>query len=297
MKILIIGSDGFIGSNSVDYFGRKGYQVWTAGLQQSALPNHTTLSPENTDFTPLFQQEQYDFCINASGSANVGLSFENPAKDFELNVQNVHKLLIAIRQHNPKCGFINFSSAAVYGNPKNLPTSETARVSPVSPYGFHKLQSEYLLTEYHKFFGIHTCSLRIFSAYGKGLRKQLFWDLYQKSLVNDVVELFGTGEETRDFICIDDLLQVIDLVIQKANFEGESINVASGIETKIKDAVQTFFDLLDTHKTFSFSGKVKIGDPNNWQASIEKLKQMGFESQYTIQQGLQKYIEWLKNLQ
>lgn len=296
MKILIIGSDGFIGANCVQYFRAKGEQVWTAGIQPDASSYHTLLQAHQTDFIGLFQTQQYDFCINASGSANVGLSFENPALDFELNVQNVHKLLIAIRQYNPKCALINFSSAAVYGNPKQLPITETARLSPVSPYGFHKLQSEYLLTEYHKFFGIHTCSLRVFSAYGVGLRKQLFWDLYQKSLTSETIELFGTGEETRDFIFIDDLLQVLDLVIQNANFEGECINVASGIETKIKEAVGIFYSILKPDLQFRFSGKVKVGDPNNWLASIQKLQQIGFEPKYTIEQGLQKYITWLKML-
>ncbi len=288
MKILIIGSDGFIGSNCVQYFQAKGEEVWTAGIQLVDSPNHILLQAYQTDFSILFQSQQYDFCINASGSANVGLSFENPALDFELNVQNVHKLLIAIRQYNPKCALINFSSAAVYGNPKQLPIIETARLSPVSPYGFHKLQSESLLTEYHKFFGIHTCSLRVFSAYGMGLRKQLFWDLYQKSLSPSAIELFGTGEETRDFIFIEDLLQVLDLIIQKANFEGECINVASGIETKVKEAVNTFYHLLNPNIKFCFSGKVKIGDPNNWNASIQPLQQLGFEPRYTIEQGLQK---------
>jgi dTDP-glucose 4,6-dehydratase/UDP-glucose 4-epimerase len=296
MKILIIGSDGFIGANCVRHFQAKGDQVWTAGIQPDASPHHTLLQAYQTDFSGLFQAQQYDFCINASGSANVGLSFENPALDFELNVQNVHKLLIAIRQYNPKCALVNFSSAAVYGNPKQLPISESARLSPVSPYGFHKLQSEYLLTEYHKFFGIHTCSLRVFSAYGMGLRKQLFWDLYQKSLASGNIELFGTGEETRDFIFIDDLLQAVELVLQNAHFEGESINVASGIETKIKDVARIFYELLNPALQFQFSGKIKVGDPNNWLASIQKLQQLGFESKYTIEQGLQQYITWLKTL-
>ena len=296
MRILVIGADGFIGSNCVQYFQTKDEQVWTAGIQNNNNPNYTKLDVNNTNFDVLFQQEKYDFCINASGSANVGLSFENPALDFELNVQNVHKILIAIRQYNPKCALINFSSAAVYGNPKHLPINESARLNPVSPYGFHKLQSEYLLTEYHKFFGIHTCNLRVFSAYGMGLRKQLFWDLYQKSLIHENIELFGTGEETRDFIFIDDLLQVLDLILHKANFEGECINVASGIETKIKEAVNIFYKLLNPHIAFSFSGKVKVGDPNNWQASTQQLQQMGFEPKYSIEQGLKKYVSWLKTL-
>ena len=279
MKILIIGSQGFIGKHCVDYFS-KYHQVTAQGVTQ--------------DFGSLFVAQKYDVCINASGSANVGFSFENPAIDFELNVLNVNKLLVAIRQHNPTCKFINFSSAAVYGNPMKLPIAENTPTKPLSPYGFHKLQSEYLLTEYHKFFGLHTCSLRVFSAYGNGLKKQLFWDLYQKTLQNDKIELFGTGEESRDFIFIDDLIQTVAIIIENAPFEGDIFNIASGNETKIKEVVKVFFDEFCPQKSYYFSGKQKIGDPNNWCADISKIKELGFKSQITIQLGLEKYAKWLK---
>ncbi len=279
MKILIIGSQGFIGKHCANYFSQY-HQITAQGVTQ--------------DFDSLFVTQKYDVCINASGSANVGFSFENPAIDFELNVLNVNKLLVAIRQHNPTCKFINFSSAAVYGNPMKLPIAENTPTKPLSPYGFHKLQSEYLLTEYHKFFGLHTCSLRVFSAYGNGLKKQLFWDLHQKTLHNDNIELFGTGEESRDFIFIDDLIQTVALIIEKAPFEGDIFNIASGDETKIKEVVKVFFDEFCPQKNYYFSGKQKIGDPNNWCADIAKLKELGFKPQINIQLGLEKYAKWLK---
>ncbi len=300
MKILIIGADGFIGGHCANYFSKKFNNVFLAGTKKDGIlnKNYYLLTHENTDFNLLFQHNEYDICINASGYANVSLSFENPAKDFELNVVNVHKILLAIRRYNPKCRLINFSSAAVYGNPIKLPITENSKLLPLSPYGFHKLQSESLLTEYHKFFGIHTCSLRVFSAYGVGLKKQIFWDLYQKinqKIKNNIdIEIFGTGEESRDFIFIDDLIFAIDLIIQKANFEGECINVSSGIETKIKDVVSIFYENWDKNIAFNFSGKIKIGDPNNWKADIKQLEQMGFISQVSIYEGINKYIKWLK---
>ena len=280
MKILIIGANGFIGSHCATYFAKKN-EIFT---------------PEKTvNFEDLFQMQKFDVCINASGSANVGFSFENPAKDFELNVANVQKILSAIRTYNPKCKFINFSSAAVYGNPISLPISENASLKPLSPYGFHKLQSEYLLTEYHKFFGLHTCSLRIFSAYGQGLKKQLFWDLYQKYLQNQQeIVIFGTGQESRDFIFIDDLIKAVEIILEKNNFEGQTINVASGNETTIKEVVNTFFGILDNKTQIVFSGKAKIGDPNNWCADIEQLKNLGFKPQFDLKTGLTHYIQWLK---
>ena len=150
MKILIIGSKGFIGSHCADYFKSMGAAVYQADVNESMDVNSYTIERHNSDFSLPFQEHQFDVCINASGSAHVGFSFENPSKDFELNVINVQKILVAIRDYNRDCKFINFSSAAVYGNPQFLPISENSACKPLSPYGFHKLQSELLLTEYHK---------------------------------------------------------------------------------------------------------------------------------------------------
>lgn len=296
MKILIIGSKGFIGSHCVDYFESKGFEVFQADISVSLESNYYQIETHNSDFTLPFKENQFDVCINASGSAHVGFSFENPSKDFELNVINVQKILVAIRDYNSNCKFINFSSAAVYGNPQILPITENSSCKPLSPYGFHKLQSELLLTEYHKFFGLHTCSLRVFSAYGPRLKKQLFWDLYQKALQDEVILLFGTGKETRDFIYINDLLQIIDLVIQNSSFQGSIYNVASNQEITITHASQIFLQEFSSNKKVVFNGEVKVGDPNNWLADIETLKKYGFKPQYNLSLGLKKYAEWLREL-
>ena len=296
MNVLVIGSSGFIGSHCVEYFSAKGWKVWKADitLKEEQQETYYCLQSENTNFKELFSFRLYDVCINASGLAHVGFSFDNPEKDFELNVLNVNKILVAIRKFNPKCKFINFSSAAVYGNPVKLPIAEDADTKPLSPYGFHKLQSEYLLKEYSKFFGLHTCSLRVFSAFGPRLKKQLFWDMYQKSLQGSHIELFGTGEESRDFIFIEDLLEAVELVIKHGNFEGEVINVASGTEITIKEAAEIFYGLLNPGISFSFTGKIKMGDPNNWKADITLLQKMGFVAKWDLKNGLRRNVQWIK---
>jgi UDP-glucose 4-epimerase len=296
MKILIIGSRGFIGSHCVTYFELKNFEVWQADVNESSVENFYKINRQNSDYSILFKEHQFDICINASGSAHVGFSFENPSKDFELNVVNVQKILVAIRDYNPECKFVNFSSAAVYGNPQFLPITENSSCKPLSPYGFHKLQSELLLAEYHKFFGLNTCSLRVFSAYGPRLKKQLFWDLYQKALQDDVILLYGTGCETRDFIYIDDLMQIMDLVIQHSSFQGSIYNVASHQEITIAEAAHLFLNEFSPEKKVVFNGKVKVGDPNNWLADMENLKKYGFKAQFNLSLGLKKYAAWLKEL-
>jgi len=235
MKILITGARGFIGSHAYHFFLQT-HQVWGADVVASGDSNFFLLDRLNTSFEEIFKAEQFDICLNASGNGSVPVSISNPLLDFELNVSNTIKILDAIRLHNPACKYIHLSSAAVYGNPACLPVTEQMELKPLSPYGWHKLYSEQICKEYFLLHNIKTINLRIFSVYGENLRKQLFWDIFQKSLQSKNIELFGTGLETRDFIYIQDLMQAINCVLERGLFNGESVNVSSGIETTIKKA-------------------------------------------------------------
>jgi dTDP-glucose 4,6-dehydratase/UDP-glucose 4-epimerase len=293
MKILIIGSEGFIGSHARIYFEKIGCKVYSADVLNIDRPNYKKLQTKEENFSQLFKDSSPDVCINASGSANVGFSFEQPQLDFELNVLNVQKILVAARNYAPECKLINFSSAAIYGNPESLPIAESHNPNPLSPYGFHKLQSELLMSEYHKFFGLHTCSLRVFSAFGPRLKKQLFWELYQKSLKTDQPELFGSGKESRDFIFIDDLIQIIELIINQSKFEGSVFNVANGEEISIQTAAYIFYKKLNSAIHPHFNNQVKQGDPLNWRADIEKIKNLGYKQSVSFEEGIERYVSWL----
>ncbi len=91
-------------------------------------------------------------------------------------------------------------------------------------------------------YGEKTGSLRVFSAYGAGLRKQIFWDMSQKMKSSEAV-FWGTGEETRDFIHVCDIARVIELCIEHATFLGECINVANGIQISIRESAELFANL------------------------------------------------------
>ena len=294
MKILIIGARGFIGKKCFEYFSSKQKNVFGCDIQGSSNnENYFVISDNNPDFNSVFKKTNPDICINASGSADVAFSIKFPEKDFELNVQNVERILEAIKLNSPDCKLINFSSAAIYGNPKQLPIKESDPTSPLSPYGLHKLQSEQLLKKYWDDFGIKTCNMRIFSAYGPGLKKQIFWDIYQKSKNAKKVILYGTGKESRDFIYIDDLVKAIDLIIQNASFHGEAIHVANGEEININKAAQLLIDELHLNNSLYFSGEAHKGYPVNWKADISTLKKFGYQQSVSIEQGLKKYKKWL----
>jgi len=294
MKILIIGSEGFIGGHLKRFFSNL-HEVYGGDVQDfGSSENYFRLDKQNSDFEVLFSKIKFDVCINASGNGSVPISLNKPVFDFELNVTNTIKILDAIRIHNPECKYINLSSAAVYGNPVDLPIKEISDLKPLSPYGWHKLYAEQICREYYYLYNIQTINLRLFSVYGENLKKQLFWDLYQKCLRSNEVELFGSGSETRDFIYVDDLINAVDCVIQNGLFNGEAVNVASGIETKIKDVATIFINEINSDISLKFNMIVKPGDPLHWRADISLLKSFGFNNQVSIENGLKNVVLWLK---
>lgn len=298
MKILVIGSKGFIGTNlSITFRETYSYEVFECDVSVDYdKKNYYLIDATNADYHRLFELYKFDICINCSGAASVGDSLVNPLRDFTLNTYNVFKILDAIRLYQPKCRLINLSSAAIYGNPQELPIVENANSHPISPYGLHKLQAEMILKEFYTHYGVGNCSLRIFSAYGSGLRKQLFWDIFQKAKLAAQIELYGTGEESREFIHVKDIAAAIHCCIENAAFEGEAINVANGNETTISQAVQTFLSFFPKHKQVSFNGQVKVGDPLYWKADVSALKNMGYMPAVNLPSGLQNYFKWVSHL-
>ncbi|MBC7888324.1 MAG: GDP-mannose 4,6-dehydratase [Ferruginibacter sp.] len=295
MKILIIGSKGFIGSYAFSYFtSRPGINCWGCDVVVDyPATNYFLLDTTNSDFNELFTEMAFDVCINCSGAASVNDSMDHPLRDFSLNTFNVIKILDAIRRHAPACRFINLSSAAVYGNPVALPIKETDACGPLSPYGKHKLFAEELCGEYYRYFNVATCSLRIFSAYGPGLKKQILWDIFKKSGAAGPVQLFGTGRETRDFIYVADIIAAIDLIIQKGAFDASVYNLASGIETSMRELAELFLKEIGYRGELVFSGNERAGDPINWRADTTKLTALGFEPAILLETGIKNYIKWL----
>ncbi len=297
MKILIIGCKGFIGFHVFEYFKKQNFEVLGCDVVTDYVSqDYIQIDATNSDYHTIFENNIFDICINCSGAASVPLSLQFPLKDFSLNTLNVFKILEAIKTYQPNCKFINLSSAAVYGNPESLPINENAKLHPLSPYGIHKMQAEEICKEFHTYYGIATCSLRIFSAYGEGLKKQLFWDLYQKFLNNDSIELYGTGNESRDFIHVDDIVSAIHHVIEKAAFSGSTINIANGEEFTIQLVADLFHKNFGDTKTIRFNNQVKQGDPLNWKADISKLQSLGYSQKVGIENGIQRYIDWIKAL-
>lgn len=295
--ILIIGSEGFIGSGLIRFYLKKGRQV--VGIDRVDNPSHNykyykLLSI--SDMTQLLSINKFENIVNAAGSGNVGYSVKYPLGDFEANCFETAKILDAIRRARIRSNYLHISSAAVYGNPDNLPVREASSTNPSSPYGWHKLLSEIICKEYFELYEIRSCIMRPFSVYGPGLKKQLFWDIYKKAIQNETIELFGTGMESRDFIYIDDFVGVVDILLNNSEMKAECYNVANGYEILIKEAAKLFVENFPTKKSIYFNGQMRQGDPLAWKADISKIQKMGYKPRISIDEGLRQTYTWIKNI-
>lgn len=251
----------------------------------------------NQRFEDILKEIKPDAVINASGPAAVAYSLLDPATDFNGSVNLCFFVLDTLRKILPGCRFLFLSSAAVYGNPTSLPIRESASLNPISPYGYHKMICEMLVREYFEIYGIRASIVRIFSAYGPGLRKQILWDIYHKTIRNKQVDLFGTGEETRDFIFVQDVVYAIQMILEQGIFNADFYNVANGHEVSTKELGRLFLSsLILENKNLVFSGQTRPGDPQKWCADIGRIRDMGYSPQVSLEQGISEYVKWVKAL-
>ena len=299
-SILIIGVTGFLGRYVARYFSGQGWSVIGIGTsppENAPLANLTKyfcLKLPNSDLNEILREHPPSICIHCAGRASVPLSVSEPVSDFYTNSVITFELLNAIRLHSPKCKFIFLSSAAVYGNPQSLPISEKQTVAPISPYGFHKLMCEQMCLEFTKVYGLQTASLRIFSAYGPGLRRQVVWDICQKAITQGSLLLQGTGQESRDFIHALDIARALSVVVESAPMTGEVYNLGTGREVKISELATGVLNSLEADFLPQFDGIVPTGNPLNWQADISRLKSIGFNPTVELERGIKTFVNWCR---
>lgn len=296
--VLITGTAGFLGRHIVRQFAREGWR--TVGLDDippenaplGSLSRFVRVKLPSPELAGLLSEEKPTVCIHCAGRASVPLSMRDPAGDFRDNVALTFEVLDALRQHAPECRFLLLSSAAVYGNPPELPVSEQAPIAPLSPYGWHKRQCEMLVEEFAQVFSLPALAVRIFSAYGPGLRRQVVWDICERALTTGRLTLRGTGRESRDFVHAIDVARALFLLAENAPARGEAYNLASGQETTIADLARHLIQSLGLSIEPEFDGKVTAGEPLRWQADLQRIAGLGFQPKVTLERGLQEVAAW-----
>lgn len=297
--VLVTGAGGFLGRSVARHFAGASRVVGVdvvpeENAQLSALAAYHRVQLPDSRLGEILREHQPSLVIHCAGRASVPMSVNDPASDFHDGVALTFDLLNALREHAPQSRFLLFSSAAVYGQPQSLPVSEEHAPAPLSPYGFHKWQCEILCAEFAKVYGLRTASLRIFSAYGPGLRRQVMWDICQKALVKKSLKLQGTGAESRDFIHATDIARAAEIVANHAPMNGEVFNVSTGREVTIRDLSAMLLRALGVGIEPEFDGVVPAGVPHNWRADVSRLNALGFHPGVPLEQGAQKFAAWCR---
>lgn len=298
--VLITGVTGFLGQYVARELFSSGWKVigldccvpQKSEAEKLGLSDFQAVKLPSPELEELLSSCRPDVIVHAAGSSSVQKSIIDPAGDYEGSVNVTSHLLDAVQRLTPHSRLIFLSSAAVYGNPVSIPVCENSEPSPISPYGRHKLLCENLLREFNNVYGTKTCSLRIFSAYGEELKRQLIWDICVKATRSDVVELHGTGEETRDFIHARDVARAVSTIIDGASFQAEVYNVASGIESRVHDIVTMLLGTLNSSAKIIYSGEQRAGDPLNWCADMDRTHSLGFSPKIRLSDGIAEYARW-----
>ena len=295
MRVLVTGINGFIGSYVASKFKNAGYEVIGLDRDYSADGYKVyRINMMQDDISNMLDKERPEIIIHCAGLANVSYSLHHIEEDFNANTVVVYRLLEAMRKNSLQSSrLILMSSAAVYGQPVQLPISENASLNPMSPYALHKKMAEDICRYFIDNYQFDIRILRVFSAFGPGLRKQIFWDMHQKIRDNGKLDLYGTGAESRDYIYIDDLVEAIFLIALDVKSNYIIWNVANGEEVTIREIAEVFAENvgMDSSK-INFSNELREGDPINWCADISRLLELGYKKETSIQKGIKQYIAW-----
>lgn len=303
--ILITGASGFLGTwiSSTAHKQESeliGVDV-VAPPQPKLFSNFASDKCEQTDFESLVGSRKVRAVFHLAGGASVPDSMDNPRRDFESLLPGTIALLSYLIRYQRDAHLVFYSSAAVYGNPASLPIAEGAKVKPVSPYGIHKAATEFIIEHYAGLFGLRSSLLRVFSAYGEGLRKQVVWDICQRMSVaqrqgEETISLHGTGTETRDFIHGADVARAALFIAEHPPKSGaQVVNVASGQETSIAALAECVARELNSDVKIRFNGLTRAGDPVNWRADISKLAALGFSPKVSFPEGIARCVQWQKD--
>jgi len=311
MKCLVTGAAGFIGSSLSERLLDLGHEVvgvdcftdyYSVDLKRANLTK-ALASPgfrfiegdlNEIELRDLFSGVDVVFHEAAQPGVRMswGAHFDIYARN---NVLVTQKLLEAAKDSRIR-RFVYASSSSVYGDSPDLPLRESARPQPVSPYGVTKLAAEHLCHLYHVNYGVPTVSLRYFTVYGPRQRPDMAFNKFIRSaLAGGEITVFGDGEQTRDFTFISDAVEANLRAAEAENAVGRVFNVGGGSRISVNAVLDILRELI---------GDLRIrrepdqkGDVRHTMSDTQAAREiLGYSPKVGIREGLQREVEWMKNL-
>jgi len=298
-KALITGAYGFVGRHVARAAAQQGYLVTALGhgaWGREEWRDWGIQEWRQADVTPetmMTYAGEPDVIFHCAGSGSVFYSVSHPFQDYQRTVSTMLSVLEYIRVHSPGTRLVVPSSAGVYGVAQRMPIRVADPLNPVSPYGVHKRIAEELCQSYAKSFGLQVAIARLFSVYGIGIRKQLIWDACQKMSAGQF-GFAGTGDETRDWLHVDDAASLMLTGVAHASRDCPVVNGGTGAAVAIRDVVVQIARELGLSQSPEFSGQVRAGDPVHYQADLEGALAWGWRPQRVLAAELSAYVDWFK---
>jgi UDP-glucose 4-epimerase len=304
MKVLVTGGAGFIGSNLVEAYLNKGYEVvvvdnLTTGNMQhlASLKNITFYESgiETPEFLEIVKKEKPDVINHHAAQIDVQTSIHNPMEDASINIVGTINVLQACRE-NPAIKLVYASSAAVYGTPEYLGIDEKHPVKPISNYGISKHTPEHYIEVFHDIYGIDYTILRYANVYGKHQDPKgeggVISILVDCAIENKTFSIFGDGEQTRDFVHIQDIVEANMLASEKA--QNDIFNIGTAIPTSLNDTIVTFEKIvgfeLDKVTMEERKGDIK----HNYLSNDKAERKLGWQPKVSLEEGLSLTYEFYK---
>lgn len=281
--VVLTGAGGFLAGHFADAFAAAGWKTVGIGRPELAAPERVHA---------VLERHAPDALVHLAGPASVPQSVLDPHADFLGQALPAANVFEAVRLAGAPVRVVLVSSAAVYGDPASLPVAEDAPLAPISPYGFHKLHQELLLDEHVRLHGMRGCKARIFSTYGENLRRLAVWEMTRRALAGDR-HVFGSGEETRDYLYAGDAGRAVVAIAETADFRGEAVNVASGEEIPIRELAYEVYRLAGIDQPPQFTGETMTGSPAHWRADVARLRALGFDPP-SWSSGLARTVAWIR---
>ena len=274
MKICIFGGNGFIGSNLAKTYIKNKHNVYiysqTKINKSIKVKNNFKIEYNENNFTKVLSKK-FDLIFFLSGNSNQESSKKDIYYDLDTTFTTFIYLLEAMRKNKFKPPIWFASSVVVYGA-KNKPLKENFDRKPVSYYAITKYLCENAGNFYSNNFNINVGIMRIFSTFGPGLKRQVIYDTIKKIKTKNKFEMFGSGNEKRDFGYIDDQIKSIILLSRKVKRpNGDIFNIASGKAFTIKNIVNKLVKISKKKVSYNFTQKRRTFDNQYYIADKSKL--------------------------
>ncbi|TDI71646.1 MAG: NAD-dependent epimerase/dehydratase family protein [Bacteroidetes bacterium] len=303
-KIVVTGGAGFIGSHITDALISAGHSVHvvddlSGGIRDNINSSATfhELDIRSEDVARLFQQEKFEVLVHHAAQMDVRRSVADPRYDSDVNIGGLLNLMEAGRMAGLQKVLFASTGGAIYGEPDYAPQDENHTLRPLSPYGIAKFCSEKYLEYYRHAYGIEYVALRYGNVYGPRQNPHgeagVVAIFSERMLSNEPVYINGTGEQTRDYVYVEDVVQANLLAMDHSN--SDIFNVGTSVETSVNELFSTIRDAIDP----SIVENRREGQPGEQKRSVLSYSKaseiLGWKPSIDIVTGLRRTVDWFRN--